>query len=297
MKNFNFDEVRNAAIETRCEKANVLNVVHAINSIYIGGDGVIDNGYNLGVPDNTPMIDVTDIKTCNDAVIALSDALDMDRSLLECSRIILIDVGGTNECRYLKEDQILWAIYSIEEAKIIDPTFWINIENLSAPKITGNDKHFNFSNRYQTLESLKSSIGFDNVDFVLEYCYYMNCLFNAQAIKRQDVFVNALVDTKILIKAGEYDVKSLDKYLTNKMFMKKTSIRVITPDDILEYISTRNPERTINIEEKEYSFLEILKFIDENEWTGSIDFYLQRFYNTDIRSLIYDLEYMKKKRQ
>lgn len=296
MKNFNFDEVKNVTIDVRCERANVLNVMHAINTIYIGGDGVIDNDYNLGVPDNTPMIDVTDIKTCNDAVIALSSVLNMDRELLECGKIILIDVGGTDECRYLKEDQILWVIYSIEEAKIIDPTFWINIENLAAPGITGNTKNYNFGNRYQTLETLKRSIG-DDTDFALEYCYYMNCLFNAQAIKRQSVLASALANAKVLIKAGEYDVKSLDKYLTNKMFMKKTLIRVITPDDILEYISTRNPERTINIKEREYSFLEILKFIDENKWTGSIDFYLQRFYNTDIHSLICDLEYIEKKRQ
>jgi hypothetical protein len=296
MKNFNFDNVKDAAINVRCEKANVLNVVHALDSIYIGGSGIIDNDYNLGVPDDVPMIDVSNIKTCNDTVIALSDALDMDRKLFECSRIILIDVGGTDECRYLNEDQILWAIYSIEELKTINPTFWINIENLSAPGITGNDKHFNFSNRYQTLESLKSSIGFDNVDFALEYCYYMNCLFNAQAIKRQDVFVNALAGTKVLIKAGGYDINSLDKYLANKMFMKKTSIRVITPVDVFDYISIHKPERVINIEEGEYSFLEILKLTSRDKWS-SIDFYLQRFYNTDIRSLIHDLEYMKKKRQ
>lgn len=288
MENFNFEEVKDVTIDVRCDEANVLNIVHALNSICVGKDGIIDNDYNLGVPDDVPMINVTSIKTCNDAIVALSNALNMDRSLLECGRIILIDVGGTDECRWLKEDQILWTVYSIEETKTINPTFWINIENLSAPKITGNDKHFNFGNRYQTLESLKSSIGFNNVDFVLEYCYHMNYMFNMQAIRRQNVFVNALADAKIHIKAGEYDIKCLDKYIADKVFMSKTPIGVIRPDDVFGYLSAYNPDRVINIEEKEYSFLEIFKLADEDKW-GSVNFYLQRYYNTTIHSLISDL--------
>ena len=288
MENFNFEEVKDVTIDVRCDEANVLNIVHALNSICVGKDGIIDNDYNLNVPDDVPMINVTSIKTCNDAIVALSNALNMDRSLLECGRIILIDVGGTDECRWLKEDQILWTVYSIEEAKTINPTFWINIENLSTPKITGNDKHFNFGNRYQTLESLKSSIGFNNVDFVLEYCYYMNYMFNIQAIRRQNVFVNALADAKILIKAGEYDIKCLDKYIADKVFMSKTPIGIIRPDDVFGYLSAHNPDRVINIEEKEYSFLEIFKLADEDKW-GSVNFYLQRYYNTTIHSLISDL--------
>ena len=299
MKN-NTKDLRVVELEVRCEdpkNVSILHVIHALNDAYYGRDAIISDYYNNGVPKDSATIDVTNIKTCLDAIILLSDVLGMLSNEIERQLPIrLIDVGGTNECRWLKEDQILWTIYSIEELKTISPSFWINVENLSAPSITGNDKHFNFSNRYQTLERLKRSIGFDTIDFALEYCYYMNNLFSVQAIKRRDVLVNALADTKVLIKSGDYDIECLDRYIADKIFMRKTPVSVIRPDDVFGYLSAYNPDRVINIEEKEYSFLEIFKFTSEGKWY-SVDFYLKRYYNTTMHQLVNELEDVEKKRQ
>lgn len=296
----NTKDLRVVELEVRCENpknVSILHVIHALNDAYYGRDAIISDYYNDGVPEDSATIDVTNIKTCLDAIVELSNILGLMSYEIESQLpITLIDVGGTDECRYLKEDQILWVVYSIEELKTINPSFWINVENLSAPSITGNDKHFNFSNRYQTLETLKKSIGFDTIDFALEYCYYMNNLFNVQAIKRRDILVNALANTKILIKSGEYDIECLDNYIADKVFMRKTPIGVIRPDDVFGYLSAHNPDRVINIEEKEYSFLEIFKFISEDKWY-SVDFYLKRYYSTTVHQLISNLEDVKKKRQ
>ena len=297
MKNWNnIEELKNTKIEVK-STVNVLEVVHAINDAYDGYDAIIgDDDCYLGVPDDAAKIDVSEIKTCGDAIMVLSNILHINASELESQLpITLIDIGGTDEYRYLKMDQIIWTIYSIEELKTIDPTFWINIENLAAPNITGDTKQYKFANRYQTLKSLKDRISSDPIEYALNYNHIISDYLMGQQLKRHHQLM-VLADSKISVEAGKYNIHALDRYIAWEMFYLNRNIKYIINATIEQYSGNSKNDIVEFLETKEYSLLEILNIMGVDNCT-SIKRNLEYYYKYHIATFISDLERAARERQ
>lgn len=298
MKN-TIEELKNVKIEVRCEDpkhVSILHVVHAMNDAHYGRDAIISDKYHSGAPDDGATIDVTDVDNYLDALMKLSDVLGMTpNNLLYQMPITLIDVGGTDECRWLKMDQIIWTIYSIEELKTLNSSFWIDVEFIAAPSITGDDKRYRFTNRYQTLQNFKDKVADSPAEFALRYNKIMSGFFKYQQIKRCNKLMD-LADVEIFVEAGKYNIYALDSYIAWEVFYLNKIIPRINAD-VVDKRNLSFIDHCIEIEEsRDYSILEIIKMIDVNDYS-SIANYLHDDYGYSLLEFISDLEKATKERQ